>query len=198
MKAFLLLLPLYILSCRSPELPVFPAQEGICPKTNFLLVSQPETDVKSGNELLAVYCKSEMIPQGSELQISLVFRDEIHPNSWKDFFYRIYRRFRYGRTYDIESFRLKLDPNGKPVSLELANVYSGDQIFLQDPVEHFDKTLPSSQMKEKNSIPILYSNTWNHMFGEKDNNPDLPKQELPIAGSRFGTRSQLDDYFGGK
>ncbi|MFB5649838.1 surface adhesion protein Lsa23 [Leptospira wolffii] len=198
MKAFLLLLPLYILSCRSPELPVFPAQEGICPKTNFLLVSQPETDVKSGNELLAVYCKSEMIPQGSELQISLVFRDEIHPNSWKDFFYRIYRRFRYGRTYDIESFRLKLDPNGKPVSLELANVYSGDQIFLQDPVEHFDKTLSSSQMKEKNSIPILYSNTWNHMFGEKDNNPDLPKQELPIAGSRFGTRSQLDDYFGGK
>ncbi|EPG67893.1 hypothetical protein EHQ61_17475 [Leptospira wolffii] len=198
MKAFLLLLPLYILSCRSPELPVFPAQEGICPKTNFLLVSQPETDVKSGNVLLAVYCKSEMIPQGSELQISLVFRDEIHPNSWKDFFYRIYRRFRYGRTYDIESFRLKLDPNGKPVSLELANVYSGDQIFLQDPVEHFDKTLSSSQMKEKNSIPILYSNTWNHMFGEKDNNPDLPKQELPIAGSRFGTRSQLDDYFGGK
>ncbi|PJZ66310.1 hypothetical protein EHQ27_08470 [Leptospira wolffii] len=198
MKAFLLLLPLYILSCRSPELPVFPAQEGICPKTNFLLVSQPETDVKSGNELLAVYCKSEMIPQGSELQISLVFRDEIHPNSWKDFFYRIYRRFRYGRTYDIESFRLKLDPNGKPVSLELANVYSGDQIFLQDPVEHFDKILSSSQMKEKNSIPILYSNTWNHMFGEKDNNPDLPKQELPIAGTRFGTRSQLDDYFGGK
>lgn len=198
MKAFLLLLPLYILSCRSPELPVFPAQEGICPKTNFLLVSQPETDVKSGNELLAVYCKSEMIPQGSELQISLVFRDEIHPNSWKDFFYRIYRRLRYGRTYDIESFRLKLDPNGKPVSLELANVYSGDQIFLQDPVEHFDKTLSSSQMKEKNSIPILYSNTWNHMFGEKDNNPDLPKQELPIAGTRFGTRSQLDDYFGGK
>ncbi len=199
MKTFLVVLSfIFLFGCESPPLPIFAGEGGIiCPKTSLLLLQQPETDIHSGNELIATYCTSAITPSGSELKISLVFKDEIHPNPWKDFFYRIYRRIRYGRTYDIESILLKMEPDGKLFQLDLNHVYSQNQKFQQDPVEHFDTTLGPSDLENKSLVPVLYVNTWNHMFGEKDNNPELPKQEIPLIEVRFGSRQQLDSYFGG-
>lgn len=197
MKSYLLI-PIFFLylGCTSPPLPVFPTTEGICPKSDLFVLSQPEIDVQTGNDLVGIYCKANITPIGFEWEVSLVFRDEIHPSTWKDFFYRIYRRIRYGRTYDIESFLVRLEPDGKTFQLDLKNVYSGDQIFQEDPVVHKDKILSSSLLENRNSLPILYVNTWNHMFGEKDNNPELSKQEIQISEFRFGSRTQLDGYFG--
>ncbi|TGL61589.1 surface adhesion protein Lsa23 [Leptospira sarikeiensis] len=187
---------IFYLGCTSPPLPVFPSKEGICPKADLILLSQPEIDIQTGNGLVGIYCKADITPAGFEWEISLVFQDEIHPSGWKDFFYRIYRRFRYGRTYDIESFLVRLEPDAKTFQLDLRNVYSGEQIFEEDPVVHKDKILSSSSLESRNSFPVLYINTWNHMFGEKDNNPKLTKQEIQISEFRFGSRSQLDGYFG--
>ncbi|TGK01112.1 hypothetical protein EHO59_12585 [Leptospira semungkisensis] len=199
MKAYLLLLCLaMIVGCQSPPLPEFKPPDSICPKTDLLLLAQPEIDIKSGNSLIAVYCKNDITPSGSEWEVSLVFEDEIHPNSWKDFFYRIYRRIKYGRNYDIESFTIRLEPDGRTFQLDLKNVYSGSQNFYQDPVEHKDSVLASHSLENKNSVPVVYINTWNHMFGEKDTNPDLQKQEHLLSEFRFGSRRQLDLYFGSR
>lgn len=196
-RILFLFLLISLFRCGNKELPEFQAEGGHCPKETLVLLSQPEADIQDGNELLAVYCKSEIIPTGAELQLSLVFRDERHPSGWKDFFYRIYRRIRYGRTFDIESFTLLVDPNGKTESIRLQNVYSGKQVFEEDPVLHFDAVLSSRDWETKNSVPLLHINTWNHMFGEKDNNPGVIKQEIPVIGLRSGSRIQLDSYFGG-
>ncbi|PNV75756.1 surface adhesion protein Lsa23 [Leptospira inadai] len=187
-----------LLECSGTILPKFPHADGPCNGENLPVLIQPEKDILAGNGLLTTYCKSEITPSGVELRITYVFQDEIHPNLMKDFFYRIYRRFKYGRTADIESIRVKLNPEGNLSEIDLTNVYSSDQIFLQDPVEHYDSILKPTQMEFRNLRPVLFVNTWNHMFGEKDTNPDLPKMEILGGELRYGSRELLESYFKGR
>ncbi|TGM57835.1 surface adhesion protein Lsa23 [Leptospira adleri] len=169
--------------CKSEELPIF---------------VQPENDIDDGNSLEVVYCSARETPSGKRIELSLVFQDERHPSPWKDFVYRIYRKFRYGRSKDIESLRVQFSEKGEWSAIHLKNVYSGDQTFDADPVSHLDSILKPDLMKLENKRPILYVNTWNHMFSETDRNPGLPKKTWSDFEIRFGTREDLDGFYGGK
>lgn len=183
--------------CTETSLPVFPVSEGACQSNNLPVLIQPEEDIRSGNDLLATYCKAEITPQGLEMKISYVFRDELHPSIWKDRIYRMYRKFKYGRTMDIESVLVRWKANGDLEEIDLKNVYSGDQVFRSDPVRHYDSVLKPAKMEFRNLRPVLFVNTWNHMFGEKDTNPQLPKMEILDTELKYGSRESLDGYFRG-
>ncbi|TGK23660.1 surface adhesion protein Lsa23 [Leptospira stimsonii] len=169
--------------CSLEELPVF---------------VQPANDIEDGNSLEAVYCSARETSSGKRIELSLVFRDERHPSAWKDFVYRIYRKFRYGRSKDIESLRIQFSKTGEWSAIHLKNVYGGDQSFDADPVKHLDSILKPDLMKHDQKRPILYVNTWNHMFAETDKNPNLEKKILTEFEIRFGTREDLDGFYGGK
>lgn len=178
------------------ELPTFsPNLE--CSQDEIPLWIQPADDIKDGNDLEIIYCNKRETPNGNRIELSLVFRDERHPSFWKDAVYRIYRGFKYGRHKDIESLRLQFSKTGELSTVHLKNVYSSDQKFSADPVEHFDSVLTADRLAKEEKKPVLYINTWNHMFSEKDQNPELLKKKLNNVELRTGTREQLDSFYGG-
>ncbi|TGL92537.1 hypothetical protein EHQ76_19840 [Leptospira barantonii] len=178
------------------ELPTF-SQNLECTKEEIPLWIQPADDIEAGNDLEIIYCNQRETPNGKRLELSLVFRDEKHPSFWKDAVYRIYRGFKYGRHKDIESLRLQFSKTGELSTVHLKNVYSGDQIFSQDPVQHFDSVLKADQLTKEEKKPVLYINTWNHMFSEKDQNPKLSKKKLDNVELRTGSREELDAFYSG-
>ncbi|RHX80191.1 surface adhesion protein Lsa23 [Leptospira yasudae] len=186
-------------ACSGPknELPTFsPNLE--CSEKEIPLLIQPEHDIEDGNRLEVVYCNQRETPSGKRIELSLVFQDERHPAKWKDVLYRIYRGFKYGRNKDIESFRLQFSKTGELSTVHLKNVYSGEQRFNEDPVQHFDSVLKAEQLRKEEGKPVLFINTWNHMFSEKDQNPELAKKKLQGIELRTGSREELDAFYQGK
>ncbi|PJZ31637.1 surface adhesion protein Lsa23 [Leptospira kmetyi] len=179
------------------ELPRF-SSELECSNEEIPIWIQPSDDVKDGNDLEIIYCNKRETPNGKRIELSLVFRDERHPSFWKDAVYRIYRGFKYGRHKDIESLRLQFSNTGELSTVHLKNVYSGDQKFSQDPVQHFDSVLKADAFSKEEKKPILYINTWNHMFSEKDQNPELSKKKFNNVELRTGSREELDAFYSGK
>ncbi|PJZ68505.1 hypothetical protein CH373_09430 [Leptospira perolatii] len=193
--AVILFSTIVLLGCSNPGLPTFHNQTLPCSKSNLPILEQPERDIVTGNGLVACYCVSSSISQGTSLELSFVFQDEVHPSVWKDKFYRIYRRIVYGRTYDIESFHLIFGNDRKLRLADLKDVYSKGQFYLEDPVEHYDSVLNSQEIEIRNGRPVFYINTWNHLFSEKDANPNLAKREWVEYELRKGSRENLDNYF---
>ncbi|MDV6235191.1 hypothetical protein CH379_006065 [Leptospira ellisii] len=179
------------------ELPVFDGASE-CSREELPVFVQPVSDIRDGNGLEAAYCSSRDVDRERRIELSLVFQDERHPSSWKDFLYRIYRKFRYGRNKDVETLRLQISSSGNLSKVHLKNVYSGTQKFASDPVEHYDAVLGPERLKSEGKRPVLYVNTWNHMFGETDHNPELEKQTLSEYELRYGTRDDLDGFYSGK
>ncbi len=169
-----------------------------CSQKELPLFIQPIRDIENGNRLEIIYCSRRETPFGKRIELNLVFQDERHPSVWKDRIYRIYRSFKYGRHKDIETIRLQFSKSGELSTVHLKNVYSGKQKFAEDPVYHFDSVLKSEQLMKKNQKNVLFINTWNHMFSEKDSNPELPKKQLDSVELRTGSREELDLFYSEK
>lgn len=179
------------------ELPIF-SDRVKCSEEELPIFVQPASDVADGNGLEASYCSSRKMDSGKRIELSLVFQDERHPSFWKDPIYRIYRSFKYGRVKDIESLRLQFLESGELSTIHLKNVYAGDQIFASDPVEHYDAVLKPDQIVREQKRPVLYVNTWNHMFKERDSNPQLPKKTWTRYTIHSGSRDELDAFYSSK
>lgn len=104
----------------------------------------------------------------------LVFRDEVAPQSDFDKAYRARRQEIYGRTTDVESVEVIQGPEvykgrqgilnfipkyTRPEVVSLLNNASGINIY--ETSMHFAMTGPWERR--------IYSNTWNHMLGTKQN-----------------------------
>ncbi len=186
----------------------------------------PEVDIKNGNGLVAVFIAKT---QGNDLSITVIFKDEDHPSPITDFFYDIYRRFKYHRTMDVETFFYKY--NGKrrenesskttksrekfsvpiPTSISFPRTYSKDQIFFCKNVKHYSADIPfnnflimkSEPCKKKKSgerypRPLIFVNTWNHMFGERNNNLDLKLATIANYPVYYGSREDVEKLYRGK
>ncbi len=169
-----------------------------CSQKELPLFIQPIRDIENGNRLEIIYCSRRETPFGKRIELNLVFQDERHPSVWKNRIYRIYRSFKYGRHKDIETIRLQFSKSGELSTVHLKNVYSGKQKFAEDPVYHFDSVLKSEQLMRENQKNVLFINTWNHMFSEKDSNPELPKKQLDSVELRTGSREELDLFYSEK
>ena len=111
-----------------------------------------------------------------EIEVTIIFNDEqLRKHSVLDPIYRRFRRFRYKRIKDIESFRIKLDKIPKEYTFE--SIYSGKYALYHDSI-HEDKPdengiVPSHKIKFYFSSvlhPIVFINTSNHALSEHDNN----------------------------
>ncbi len=188
---------IFLLSGCSPikkELPYFSSNLE-CSKEEIPLFIQPAQDVETGNRLEIIYCSKMETLLGKRIELSLVFQDERHPSIWKDKIYRIYRGFKYGRHKDIETLLLEFSKKGELLNIHLKNVYSGEQRFTADPVHHFDSVLKSEQIMKEEGKPVLFINTWNHMFSETNMNPELSEKKLNSVELRTGSREKLDSFY---
>ncbi len=94
-------------------------------------------------------------------QVTVVFKDEDHPNPFIDFIYDVYRYFKWGRIQDIESFYIKDD------YIFFPDDYASVTSFFETENLHTRAEIPLEKFKEFSKRKIIYINTWNHMFSEK-------------------------------
>ncbi len=179
----------------------------------------PEVDIKNGNGLVAVFISKT---KKNELSITVIFKDEDHPSPITDFFYDIYRRFKYHRTMDVETFfyrynesRYSKNKEGSavpiPVEISFPNTYSKDQVFFCKNVKHYTAIIPfknflimkSGACKSKKTgegypRPLVFVNTWNHMFGERNNNLGLKLTTISNYPVYYGSREDVEKLYRGK
>ena len=133
--------------------------------------------------------------------------DEDRPNMCEDCIYDNIRAPLFGRSSDIESIVIIGD------KVEFPGTHSGEQKWNEKVPHHGETSIELSKFGRKDDTDlIIWSNTWNHLLGEKNNNPDMEityQQALP-AGSvetkkrdqkdfvvRLGSRAQVDARFKG-
>ena len=142
----------------------------------------------------------------NEFEVTLLFENEhLRKHGQLDLLYRIYRRLRYGRVTDIESFRIILDKD-KPVKLQFEGIFSGKYGVEYDNI-HGDKPIngkvPLHDIKyyfNDQMHPIIFINTANHAMSFHDTNHRIWKWEyIPwekdsaiINGQK--SRSQVDSF----
>ena len=123
--------------------------------------SMSEYDLKNG--IIDVFIQEQK--DGSKLSVTVVFKDEDHPCFLLDPLYDIYRFFRYGRVADIETFFFHLNPDGSIKALEFPGVFAGDHSFRDTKDLHGTAILMAEELIFIDGRPLIYVNTWNHMFG---------------------------------
>jgi hypothetical protein len=76
--------------------------------------------------------------------------------------------------------------------IDFGDAYSDGQKFKKGLVRHFHRLVDSDQLELQGRRPVIYINTWNHLFSEKDNNPELPKLKYSIYPGYTGARSDAE------
>lgn len=150
---------------------------------------------EGSNDLIKVY--HFYWSSTGEIEITAVFRDEDHP-IW-DTEYDLIRLAQNGRIEDIETFFINVDSSGNPQSISFnyggTGTYSGTQQFFVLFPDHISETVQASEFSWSGTRPHVYINTWNHLFGEDDNNRDLSDKTWTTYTSAEGTRADAEEDF---
>jgi hypothetical protein len=149
----------------------------------------PEKDKK--NPVDAVFCERRDLGNSRSYEISVVFKDEDHPFFLADWCYDIYRRMKYKRKMDVETFSVLCGMNDSVIALDLKGVYSGPQDFNQGIVKHGDMLY----LDMESDIQV-FVNTRNHLFSLKDNNPGMKKTTVSSNIVYIGSREEVEKLFG--
>lgn len=189
-----LLAPLAFLSltihCNPQPTISLPSQE--CSLDRLPILVQPVRDVENNNELVSSYCAAYAREDGVTMELSFVFADEDKPGSVIDSLYDTYRLLRYRRKQDVETVQMHFDKMDNLLDLEFDTTYSGSQKFYESEGKHFTSRIQASRFESIDGRIVLYVNTWNHMFSETDNNPELRKDvrtDYPVFSA---SRDELD------
>lgn len=198
----ILLLPFLFLSCMTTKSPVLKGSSAPYYDDLFEAIkpvfSLPEDDIAAGNGIEAVWVNKTKEEGFFVFEVTVVFSDEDHPAGLTDEFYDFYRRMKYHRVHDVETFRMYFDINSIVLSeIDFADVYSAEQRFKQKKVQHFSETVPATAFEYTNTgaHPVIYINTWNHMFSEKRNNPELKERLIADYLQLSGTRAEVEQLF---
>lgn len=185
------------------ELPAATAEEleKIRSKAHLPVVATPSVDFDGNNQLTTVYIAQ--YENGAE--ITLLFLDEDRPNACEDFIYDTIRRPLFGRYSDIESVIIIGD------QMVFPGTYSADQAWSTKVPVHNETAVPLVKFEKHDGQElILFVNTWNHLLGDHNTNPDLEMtyQHAQTAGGkedlknkdfvvRKGSRAEVDARFKG-
>lgn len=158
------------------------------------IIYQPKEDSK---KLVALYYCS--FPNSNLTEITLVFTGEDHPNWFINKIYTPFRVLRYHRIEDIETFYLKTNEEGKLQEIIFSHkgigTYANKQTYNTLNPKHCVGQIPYSEFEWSDDRPHIYVNTWNHLFGEKNNNPELSytiRKNHPLL---IGTREKAESDF---
>ncbi|WP_126993440.1 lysoplasmalogenase [Thermosipho globiformans] len=122
-----------------------------------------------------------------KLEVTVVFWDEDHPNPFIDFIYDIYRFFKWGRFYDIETFYISKD------SVIFEDDYCDPQSYFQTENLHNYIKLTTDDFEKDGEKLVVYVSTWNHMFSNKP----LPNTNYIsyYPTNLVGTRRDVEQFF---
>jgi hypothetical protein len=160
-------------------------------------------DIQGNNNLKTVYIAE--YEHGAE--ITLLFLDEDRLNVCLDCVYDTVRRLLFGRSCDIESILIfKEDDGSKTVCFP--GTYSGEQNWRIRNPSHNRAEVKLSEFEEKEDEFVLWVNTWNHLMGEKNTNPEFSDIVYCTRGTnsdqifsdyvlRQGSRAEVDARFKG-
>lgn len=188
------------------------------------VIYQPAVDSLK-NFVREIHCAKTINSDSSvDVEVSLVFNNEaLRRHRILNQLYEGIRLFLYGRTADIETFKIHLvksDPREHENSMKhiLADtdnnnnnndyfvfygIYSGDHDIEEDTI-HLDKELKPRHVQyyfTSRYHPIIFINTANHAMGEHDNNHNIWKWEyiawIKKAPIKFGikTRKEIDSMY---
>ena len=169
------------------------------------IIYQPAMDSLK-NYVREVHCA---LIKPNIIEVSIIFNNEqLRKFKIANNLYEKFRLLRYGRTFDIETFRICNDDiNLKDTDKNyfiFENIYSDKYGIEYDTIHHDPKVAPHREIKymSKNFLnPIVFINTSNHAMSASDNNHDLWKWEyIPFTKDsplKFGTkpRSEIDRAF---
>lgn len=179
--------------------------DGIIP-----VIYQPAVD-SLDNFIREVHCASSGRADGKlEVEVTVIFNNEqLRRHAFGGVLDRIYLEFRrlfYGRTFDIESFRI-LGHLDKGDNFTFENIYGQEHTLEDDSIHGDPPTAPQHAIKYyfgDQRHPVVFVNTSNHAFAEHDTNHRLWKWEyLPWAEKasiKFGseTREEINRRFKSK
>lgn len=146
------------------------------------VIYQPAVDCLD-NFLRIIHCAECKTSKGEkEIEVSLTFNNEqLRKNKHLNSIYAFYRYYRYGRTFDIETFRIRIGKTIDDDSLVFHNIYSGKYDLESDSI-HGDSRKPARKHEIKyyfknRNHPVIFINTSNHAMSEHDTNHNLWKWE---------------------
>lgn len=160
----------------------------------------PSIDYKKNNDIIGISLSFHKDDENEKIiEYTVLFKDEDHPNSFINFIYDIYRSFKYKRLIDTESFFIyfvkSYDGYWKAVSVDFPDDYGLEQVYLEKKVKHFSLKIEGAYFEKKDNRIVIYINTWNHMFSNKDTNINLEKITLDYYKTYSGNRVEVEKQF---
>lgn len=197
-------------TCEEPDFtllgtPLVPAAEAL-PQPVFRV---PVVD--RCNPLLAVFVDVDVPAQP---EFNVVWKDEDFPiplvdelydaERWSGYF-RLTFSFPFvgfdmgsggfNRRADIEAFAYQLDEAGDVVAIVFAHTYSAGQTWNVLRVRHRSAVVPIEAFEMVDGRPVIYVNTWNHMFSNENTNPGLELIEHSAARTFSGSRGEVEGFY---
>ena len=124
---------------------------------------------------------------GKFVEVTIVFKDEDHPDPLIDPLYDTYRFLKWGRVEDIETFYVYED------KVVFPDDYASVTSFYQTKDLHTYMEVPIDEFEKRDGSILVYVNTWNHMFSNKPL-PDL--EYVPFHFKpRIGTREDAERMY---
>jgi hypothetical protein len=158
------------------------ADDGVTPRKVLPVIYQPAVDCMK-NYARYVYCSPYKMADGCcEVEVSIVFNNEqLRKHSFFNNTYEVIRYYLYGRTHDIETFRIRFKDETEDYKLIFPSTYSGENDLEQDSI-HGDSIKPAPEHNVKyyfiqKEHPVIFINTSNHSMAEYDANHSLWKWE---------------------
>jgi len=143
-------------------------QEGRLP-----VYALPKADTVEGNGIKQVF----IAEYENGVEFTVVFMDEDRPSKLTDAVYDALRKRLFGRVEDIETHFVN---GASPDALEFPGTYSANFDWnaaaplhgtVTVPLDRFEQRVHSSCMSAEG--PVVWTNTWSHLFGEKNANPEM-------------------------
>jgi hypothetical protein len=178
------------------------ARSRTFPQIKLPIFQIPQIDYDQDNGIEQVFYQAL---DSKRVQITAVFRDEDH--TFKifglalfDLGYDAYRSNHWRRIRDVESFIYHFDTvaswkSGTPTRIEFPGSYAGSQQWDVMVAQHYAGTFASNQFQWQSGRPIIHVNTWNHMFGPKNNNPSLAQKTVATYSTRNGDRRRVESLY---
>lgn len=163
----------------------------------------PKQDIEADNGIVEVaFGEAEDV---NGVEVTVIFKDEDRPRHVEDLIYDVIRKPLFGRSADIETFTFVRGPCGKGfVSIMFKGTYSGDQDWSCKVPSHMTETVDISEFMHAESSDgchscrtLLWVNVWNHLFGTKNNNPDMTLVRVDDYPCTQGTRKEVDGRYHG-
>merc|ERR1712137_270935 len=166
-----------------------PKQAFDCHPPIFML---PKVDEEGGNGVEEV----SFGLVGDDLEVSVVFSDEDRPSKVEDFIYDFIRKPLFGRSKDIETFKLIKGKQGYE-KIEFSGTYAGEQTWQEKMPDHGTATLNINDFETRDGRLVIYVNVWNHLMSHKNNNTDMELVCEDTHRSSRGTRNEVDRRYAG-